>query len=171
MKKLALILTILLAVKVAGIPKISQGQTFTHPHIVFKDMSGQTLSADKVIPTDKSIILVFWNSNNPKHLDYLDRLNDEFLVSGANGDTKIVAVSTDKHHSPQKLRAITAAKGWDFEVYVDINQSFSRMYAVCDEQLQSFVFHSGRKSAIDIEKPELLHQDFLAMDQYTVPLL
>ena len=171
MKKLALILTILLAVKVAGIPKTSQGQTYNHPHIVFSDMAGKTIPADEIIPTDKSIILVFWNSNNPKHMDYLDWLNDEFLASGANGDTMIIAVSTDKHHSPQKLRTITAAKGWDFEVFVDINQSFSRMYAVCDEQLQSFVFHSGRKSAIEIEQPELLHQDFLAMEREADPLL
>lgn len=147
------------------------GQSTMQSHLTLQSMTGKILPANDVITSDKDVIVVFWNSNNPRHFDYLDELNDKYLYTNDGNEHMIIAVSTDKYHIPQKLSAMVAGQGWDFDVYIDVNQSFSRMYSVCDEQLQTFIFQQGKKKVIEIELPELLPSDFLANGPITGPVL
>ena len=140
----------------------AHAQNTIQSHVVLQDMDGRLLPADEVILNREKVMVVFWNSGNPKHLEYLDALNEEYDRSYGADHPVILAVSTDKYHSPQKLRTLVASKHWNFDVFVDVNQNLSRMYAVCDEQLQAYTFLEGKKKAVEIQRPELLPNDFLA---------
>ena len=162
MKRFNHIFCLMLLTLFAGTTLTALSQSLTYPHVDFQDMTGKFLDAGEVIPADEKVIVVFWNSNNPKHIEHLDALHEELNGQNNYGASRIIAISTDKYHLPQKLRSLVAGKAWGFDVYIDVNQNFSRMYAICDEQLQAYTFHQGRKSAVEILRPELLPQDFLA---------
>ncbi len=100
---------------------------------------GQKVSMNDIIDDDQDIIVLFWDSNNRNHIDILEDYYDMENDSINNGDRKVIAICSDKHHNYQQLDAYVAGKGWDIDVYVDINNSYKRSKGLLDRLFYAYI--------------------------------
>ena len=103
-----------------------------NPYLDLTNETGQSVSFDKIIDSNNKTIVVFWNTYNRLHIDYLDHLNDYKQDIASDTDLRIIAISSDKYHSHQQLISMAAGNGWEFDIYVDVNETFMRKNALND---------------------------------------
>lgn len=93
---------------------------------------GEKVSINEIIDANEDIILIFWDSNNRNHIDILEKyqyIEDENIH---HNNKKIIAICSDKHHNYQQLNAYISGKGWDIELYVDVNNTYKRSKGLLD---------------------------------------
>jgi|GEM_PF-2958863 len=93
---------------------------------------GQKVSMNEIIDNNKDIILIFWDSNNRNHIDILEKYQDMDYETTHHNNRKIIAICSDKHHNYQQLNAYISGKGWDIELYIDVNNSYKRSKGLLD---------------------------------------
>jgi hypothetical protein len=159
MKKLrnTILITFAFAILVFNAPLYAQ--SLANTLIPVYDLTGKRVTVNELIPQGQQVRIIFWNSLNTQHIEYLDNLNTE--LENETDPEKIIIISTDKYHNIHQLKAITSTKGWTFDVYVDVNEQFSRGNAVCDIQLQTYHFENGVKKSNQITWPGMIPKELL----------
>jgi hypothetical protein len=107
------------------------------------------------------MMVVFWNSNNKKHIEFLDLLNEREIGVGSEDDVQIIAICTDKFHSYQQLNTFAASKMWQIKLYLDVNESFKRINGISEERLSTLFYENGKQTVTPVNVPDLNHRNYL----------
>jgi len=100
------------------------------PDVSIQDTDGKTLSAKDIANTEGATILSFWATWCRPCIKELDAVNDALIDWKEDFDFKVVAVSVDDARNAAKVKTFSEGRGWDFEIYQDINQDLKRQLNV-----------------------------------------
>jgi hypothetical protein len=136
MKAISKILPISMILFIALAPVPFIGQIEMHSQNRLQEIHGQFVVFEDIIDSESNTMVVFWNSNNKKHIEYLDQLHEQQKNAGSDNNFHVVAICTDRYHNYQKLQVMLAGKDWGFDFYLDVNESFMHAYGMSGENLQ-----------------------------------
>ena len=96
------------------------------PHVIIKDISGQSVSTDTLSNGGKPFVIDFfatWCKPCNRELSAISEVYDEWQEETG---VKLVAISIDDARSASKVKPHVDGNGWEYEVYLDQNQDFKR---------------------------------------------
>lgn len=96
------------------------------PAATVKTMDGSSVNTSKISNNGKPIIMVFWATWCMSSVKELDAIYDYYPDWQKETGVKLVAISTDDTRSTSKVSTMVKTKGWEYEIYIDLNQDFKR---------------------------------------------
>ncbi len=100
------------------------------PSATVKTLDGSSFNTSKISNNGKPIIMVFWATWCMSSVKELDAIYDYYSDWQKETGVKLVAVSTDDTRSTSKVSTMVKTKGWEYEIYIDLNQDFKRIMNV-----------------------------------------
>ncbi len=92
-----------------------------------KTLDLQSVSANEVINKEGPTLLVFWATWCHHTVDGLTDIQDEYYDDWQEETgVKIVAISVDDSRNTSKVAPYAQGKGWEFDVYLDLNGDLRR---------------------------------------------
>lgn len=76
------------------------------------------------------MIIVFWATWCLSSVKELDAIFENYSDWQKESGVKLIAISTDDTRSVAKVTTMVKTKGWEYEVYIDLNQDFKRVMNV-----------------------------------------
>lgn len=160
MKNKRNIISITLVALLLTLSMNSIGQSIPKPHAHITDLKGKKVSLNELTSSNEKTIVIFWESNNKKHIDFLEQLNEMHEMVFGDARPKIIAISSDRFHSRLAINTLVAARDWEIEIYVDVNKTFKHLNGISDE-LRTYTF----------ENEELIRSNHFAIPGIQHPLL
>ncbi len=100
------------------------------PSATVKTLDGSSFNTSNISNNGKPIILVFWATWCRSSVKELDAIYEYYPDWQKETGVKLVAISTDDTRSTSKVSTMVKTKGWEYEVYIDLNQDFKRLMNV-----------------------------------------
>ena len=121
------------------------------PHVIIKDISGQSVSTDTLSNGGKPFVIDFFATWCKPCNRELDAISEDYEDWQQETGVKIIAVSIDQAHNINKVKPLVDSHGWDYEVLLDPNSDFRRALGiqmipyviVCDGQGKIVYRHQG----------------------------
>ena len=101
-------------------------QTFLLPVANLTDLDGFTVSTDQILKPGQPTIMVFWDSGDAKCCQNLDALQSVLTDQLKDKNIRIVAICSKFNGIWPNVKPLVYGKGWDFDIYIDVNGEFSR---------------------------------------------
>ncbi len=137
----------IIAIAVAmALPLITIGGQYKTANDVLYDGYGQSVVFSEITNNPGNTIVVFWESNDPRHTDFLEELETLRTEMSGENEFKIIAICTDRHHNKQQIISMVSGNDWKFDVYVDVNRAFARKYGL-NNDLHTLFFVNGEEVA------------------------
>jgi len=95
------------------------------PNVQIKNLRGQDISTSNLQDSSSLTVISFWATWCKPCRQELEAISDdwdEFKKTGA----KLIAISIDDSRSTGSVQSIANASGWEFNIYLDDNQSLKR---------------------------------------------
>jgi hypothetical protein len=138
------------------------GQVIAHPQSELIDINGKVMPFEEIVFKEGKTMVVFWNSGNKKHIEFLDLLNEREEDLLENDDIHIVAICSDKYHNYLQLQTLSSSRMWNFSLYLDVNRSFKRVNGISHENLRTILYEDGKVAADSpITTPDLNSRNYL----------
>lgn len=110
-------------------PSVLSAQTV--PSMQLQAINGEEKNTSEVFSNGQPIILIFWATWCNHTLTGLTTIQDDYLEDWIEKyNVKVVAVSVDDVKTSNRAITIANSKGWDFEVFLDVNGDFRRAMGV-----------------------------------------
>jgi peroxiredoxin len=96
------------------------------PSIELKTIDGKTIKTDEISNNGKPVIISFWAlwcKPCIKELTTISEVYDEWVEETG---VKLIAVSVDDARSSARVKPTVDAKGWSYDVLLDVNGDFKR---------------------------------------------
>lgn len=102
--------------------------------VKLKSVSGKEISFSDIAATSKDTIVVvsFWATWCIPCVTELDNINDEYKSKQAIKPFKFIGISIDDSRTAQRVKPFVTGKGWQFDVYLDVNSELKRALNVTD---------------------------------------
>lgn len=100
------------------------------PSATVKKLDGSSFNTSKISNDGKPIILVFWATWCLSSVKELDAIYEYYTDWQKETGVKLVAISTDDTRSTSRVVTMVKTKGWEYEIYIDLNQDFKRLMNV-----------------------------------------
>lgn len=114
-----------------GVFTLSLQAQKTIGNVEIRDLDNKPLMSADIIEEGKPTLLVFWATWCSHTKDGLSTIYDDYLEDWQDDyDLKLVTVSVDDSRNLHKVRPFVDGKGWDFDVYTDVNADFKRIMNV-----------------------------------------
>lgn len=100
------------------------------PHVIIKDISGQSVSTDTLSNGGKPFVIDFfatWCKPCNRELDAISEVYEDWQQETG---VKIIAVSIDQAHNINKVKPLVDNHGWEYEVLLDSNSDFRRALGI-----------------------------------------
>ena len=100
------------------------------PHVIIKDISGQSVSTDTLSNGGKPFVIDFfatWCKPCNRELDAISEVYEDWQQETG---VKIIAVSIDQAHNINKVKPLVDNHGWEYEVLLDPNSDFRRALGI-----------------------------------------
>jgi thiol-disulfide isomerase/thioredoxin len=81
---------------------------------------------------DTVLLVSFWATWCVPCVNELDNINDVYKEKQAVKPFKLIAVSIDDSRTSQRVKPFVTGKGWQFDVYIDVNSELKRAFNVTD---------------------------------------
>lgn len=104
----------------------SSQKTEKLPTLELKTIDGKTIKTSELSNNGKPIIISFWAlwcKPCIKELTTISEVYDEWVEETG---VKLIAVSVDDARSSARVKPTVDAKGWSYEVWLDVNGDFKR---------------------------------------------
>ena len=105
---------------------MSAGYAKKLPELKLKDTNGKTVVTSEVSNQGKPIIISFFALWCKPCLRELTAINEVYEKWQKETGVKLIAVSIDDSRSTDKVLAEMNARGFDWEVWLDVNSAFKR---------------------------------------------
>lgn len=96
------------------------------PAVSIKNIDGQNINTAELSNNGKPMIVSFWALWCKPCINELTTIGDVYEDWIEETGVKLVAVSIDDARSTAKVGPTINAKGWDYEVLLDVNGEFKR---------------------------------------------
>lgn len=103
-------------------------QKNTLPSITIKNLKGSDIAFSNLFAEDTvtTYIVSFWATWCSPCIKELDAINDNLPDWETKVPVKLLAVSTDDSRTINRVKPFVAGRGWDFDVYTDVNSDLRR---------------------------------------------
>ena len=136
------------------------------PHVIIKDISGQSVSTDTLSNGGKPFVIDFfatWCKPCNRELDAISEVYEDWQQETG---VKIIAVSIDQAHNINKVKPLVDNHGWEYEVLLDPNSDFRRALGIqmipyviiCDGQGKIVYRHQGYTDGDETELIEKVRE-------------
>ena len=144
---------------ILSISALSQSQTRKVPSVDIKTIDGKTFNTDSISNSGKPIIISFWETFCKPCINEFEAISEVYADWQKETGVKLMAVSIDNSRTSSKVPSMVKTNGWEFEVYMDINQDFKRAmsisycpYSFLIDGLGNIVWEKGAYAEGDEEK-------------------
>ncbi|NTW23459.1 MAG: TlpA family protein disulfide reductase [Lentimicrobium sp.] len=100
------------------------------PGVELRDLNGKLIPVSEVITPGQPVIVLFWKSGNSKCCENLETVQSAWLSQLKDKGVNFIAICEDCSGSWSHVKPIVAGKGWEFEVYIDVNGDFKRSLGI-----------------------------------------
>ncbi len=102
--------------------------------VKLKSIAGKEVSFSDIAATSKDTIVVvsFWATWCIPCIAELDNINDEYKERQKARPFKFIGIAIDDSRTAQRVKSFVKGKGWQFDVYQDINSELKRALNVTD---------------------------------------
>lgn len=104
------------------------------PSIKIKSISGKEINFSEIATASKDTLLVvsFWATWCIPCVAELDNISDEIKEKQAIKPFKFIGIAIDDSRTAQRVKPFVKGKGWQFDVYTDVNSDLKRALNVTD---------------------------------------
>ena len=96
------------------------------PSVKVKNLKGQVVNSKDFSNDGKPFIINFWATWCKPCLLELNNINDVYEDWQEETGVKIIAVSIDDSRNSRKVAPFVKGRGWEYEVYLDVNGDLKR---------------------------------------------
>jgi len=114
------------------------------PKVILKTLDGKNFCLSDLNNYEKPIILIFWKSCCSPNIKMLDEINEFYSDWKVETGVKIYAISIDDSRSSSRIAPLVNGKGWDYDVFLDINSDCKRAMNVITTP-HIFIFDKNKK--------------------------
>lgn len=130
MKKILFLLPVLVFSVASFMPGDDDKKGKKLPSVNLKDVDGNAVNTAAVTNDGKPIVISFWATWCKPCVLELSTIADEYDDWQEETGVKLVAVSVDDQRNVNKVAPFVDAKGWDYDVWLDVNGDFKRALGV-----------------------------------------
>lgn len=103
------------------------------PDTRIRDLSGRSVNFKDIgAPKDTAVIVSFWATWCIPCINELEAINDKYHDIQKEIPFKMIAISVDDARTSSRVKSFAAGKGWDFDIYLDINNDLKRALNIND---------------------------------------
>lgn len=103
------------------------------PNVKVQDLKGKTVNTAEAFTNDgKPVIISLWATWCKPCLKEMAAISDKYEDWTEETGVRMIAVSIDDARSSNSVKTLANAKGWDFDVYLDVNSDFKRAMNVAN---------------------------------------
>lgn len=95
-----------------------------------RDLNGRMVPVSAIIEEGHPLVMVFWKSGSSKCCENLETMQSAWMTRLRDRGVRFVAVCEDCAGSWSHVKPLVAGKGWDFDVYIDVNGDFRRSLGI-----------------------------------------
>lgn len=100
------------------------------PSIEVRNLNGSSVNLSTITNNGKPMIIFAWEVTCKPCIAEFDAIAKKYKKWKDETGVKVVAVSVDEARNTSLVRTQCISKGWEYEVYLDPNQSFKRAMGV-----------------------------------------
>lgn len=100
------------------------------PSVTLKDMMGKQVNSSELTNGDHPFIIAFWGSYCPHCHEELENISEVYEDWQDELGVKLIAIAIDDARTSKKVKPYVNGKGWDYEVYLDENNSMMKALSV-----------------------------------------
>ena len=118
--KTLIYLLLLISVKIT----FAQSDYITNCNLI--TCNGSTEKTEEILTSKEATIIVFWETNNSRCCSNLENLQETWTEELKDYGVALIAICEDHQGNWTRIKPYVSGKGWDFEVYIDQNQTLQR---------------------------------------------
>ncbi|HNW98353.1 MAG TPA: TlpA disulfide reductase family protein [Bacteroidales bacterium] len=126
MKKNIFFIFVLFSLCVHGLSQNADSSIFSLPSIALKKLDGTNINTSQITNEGKPIIIIFWKSCCPPNIKLLDAIHEVYADWQEETGVVLYSVSIDDSRTSSKIVTLVNGKGWEFNVWLDVNSDFKR---------------------------------------------
>lgn len=124
--KLFIIITAVVLCNITSIADCSGQDAGKIPEYQLKSPDGKSFNTIELLNNDAPVLICLWETNCKASLSELDAISENFADWKKETGVRVIAVSIDNSRTSHQASMVANAQGWDFEIYLDVNQDFKR---------------------------------------------
>ena len=129
-------------------PAVQAGGGRELPAVTLQDLDMKKVSSGDFANDGKPIIISFWATWCKPCIQELLAIQDNYEELVEQTGAKLIAISIDDARNAAKVRPFTEGRGWEYEIYLDVNQDFKRALNV-NNVPHTFVLDGNREIVWD----------------------
>ncbi|MDZ4759048.1 MAG: TlpA disulfide reductase family protein [Bacteroidota bacterium] len=91
-----------------------------------RTLDGKTYNTASISNNGKPIIISIWETTCKPCINELDAISDQYEQWQKETGVKLIAISIDGPRTIGTVESVVKSRGWEYEVYKDVNQDFKR---------------------------------------------